>query len=83
MQEMGRLCFEIGNRHLSLKISDDNVLIPHDEPTEKHLKNLGFECENIIGRFDDFIVAKLTDTHSATPTSMGNIITTNIHTKRS
>ena len=58
MQEMGRLCFEIGNRHLSLKISDDNVLIPHDEPTEKHLKNLGFECENIIGRFDDFIVCK-------------------------
>ena len=53
MQEMGRLCFEIGNRHLSLKISDDNVLIPHDEPTEKHLKNLGFECENIIGRFDE------------------------------
>lgn len=58
MQEMGRLCFEIGNRHLSLKISDDNVLIPHDEPTEKHLKNLGFECENIIGRFDDIIVCK-------------------------
>ncbi len=23
MQEMGRLCFEIGNRHLSLKISDE------------------------------------------------------------
>ena len=58
MQEMGMLCFEIGNRHLSLKISDDNVLIPHDEPTEKRLKNLGFECENIIGRFDDFIVCK-------------------------
>ena len=58
MQEMGRLCFEIGNRHLSLKISEDNVLIPHDAPTEKHLKNLGFSCESVIGRFDDFIVCK-------------------------
>ena len=90
MQEMGRLCFEIGNRHLSLKISDDNVLIPHDEPTEKHLKNLGFECENIIysvtchsNRMSVLFKGNHTDTHTATPTSMGNIITTNIHTKRS
>ncbi len=58
MPEMGRLCFEIGNRHLSLKISDDSVLIPRDEPTEKHLKDLGFDCEEIIGKFDDFIVCK-------------------------
>lgn len=58
MQEMGRLCFEIGNRHLSLKITDDSVLIPHDEPMENQLKKLGFDCENIVGRFDDFIVCK-------------------------
>ena len=56
--EMGRVCFEIGNRHLSLKITDSEVLIPFDEPTEKHLKNLGFECEKVIDRFDDFIVCK-------------------------
>ena len=56
--EMGRVCFEIGNRHLSLKITDSEVLIPFDEPTEKHFKNLGFECEKVIDRFDDFIVCK-------------------------
>ena len=53
MQEMGRLCFEIGNRHLSLKISDDNVLIPHDEPTEKHLKKLDGECEKVAIAIDE------------------------------
>lgn len=58
MQEMGRACFEIGNRHLSLKISDGEVLIPYDEPTHRHLKNLDFDCEKIVGRFDDFIVCK-------------------------
>lgn len=58
MEEMGRLCFEIGNRHLSLKITESEVLIPYDAPTEQHLKNLGFDCEKIIGTFDDFIVCK-------------------------
>lgn len=58
MEEMGRACFEIGNRHLPLKISADRVLIPYDEPTEQHLKNLGFSCERIVGSFDDHIVCK-------------------------
>ncbi|MGN0692467.1 MAG: urease accessory protein UreE [Oscillospiraceae bacterium] len=58
MEEMGRACFEIGNRHLPLKISADSVLIPYDEPTEQHLKNLGFSCERIVGSFDDHIVCK-------------------------
>lgn len=58
VEEMGRLCFEIGNRHLSLKIAHDNVLIPYDQPTEQHLRNLHFNCEKVIDRFDDFIVCK-------------------------
>lgn len=59
MEEMGRLCFEIGNRHLSLKITEENeVLIPYDAPTEQHLKNLGFSCEKIIDSFGNFIVCK-------------------------
>ncbi|MBO5449582.1 MAG: urease accessory protein UreE [Ruminococcus sp.] len=58
MEEMGRLCFEIGNRHLSLKITGNEVLIPYDAPTEQHLINLGFCCEKIIGKFDRFIVCK-------------------------
>ena len=58
MTEMGRVCFEIGNRHLPLKILEDSVLIPYDEPTEQHLKNLGFSCERIVGSFGDHIICK-------------------------
>ena len=58
MEEMGRLCFEIGNRHLSLKITEKNVKIPYDEPTAQYLAHLGFDCEKVIEPFDDFIVCK-------------------------
>ena len=30
MKEMGHLCFELGNRHLSLAIEDDRVTVPYD-----------------------------------------------------
>lgn len=58
ISEMGRLCFEIGNRHLSLKITDKYVLIPYDAPTEHHLHHLGFSCEKTVDEFSDFIVCK-------------------------
>lgn len=58
IEEMGRVCFEIGNRHLPLKISADRVLIPYDAPTEQHLKDLGFSCGRIVGSFGDHIVCK-------------------------
>ena len=44
MQEMGRLCFELGNRHLSLKIEPDRVTVPYDEPTLLYLQHLGFDA---------------------------------------
>lgn len=44
MQEMGRLCFEMGNRHLSLKIEPDRVTVPYDEPTLLYLQHLGFDA---------------------------------------
>ncbi|MCI5750938.1 MAG: urease accessory protein UreE [Oscillospiraceae bacterium] len=59
MEEMGRVCFEIGNRHLPLKISADKVLIPYDGPTEQHLKNLGFSCGRTVGSFGGHIVCKV------------------------
>ncbi len=58
MQDMGRVCFEIGNRHLSLKITNHEVYIPYDEPTKQHLTDLGFDCEVITGSFDNFIACK-------------------------
>ena len=58
MREMGRLCFEIGNRHLSLAISDSDVKIPYDEPTFLYLKKLGFNAERVTEKFTDFTECK-------------------------
>lgn len=42
MKDMGRLCFELGNRHLSLSIGENEVRVPYDEPTFEYLTKLGF-----------------------------------------
>lgn len=56
MCEMGRLCFEIGNRHLSLSIESDSMRVPYDEPTFEYLKKLGFKAERVKEKFTDYIV---------------------------
>lgn len=65
MQEMGRLCFELGNRHLSLSISENNVKCPYDEPTFEYLKKLGFKAEKTHEKFAGYIECKAhAHTHS-------------------
>lgn len=65
MQEMGRLCFELGNRHLSLSISKNNVKCPYDEPTFEYLKRLGFNAEKTHEKFAGYIECKAhAHTHS-------------------
>lgn len=56
MQEMGRLCFELGNRHLSLAIEEHQVTIPYDEPTFLYLEKLGFQPEKKEEKFQHFTV---------------------------
>lgn len=56
MIEMGRLCFELGNRHLSLKIEENRVTIPYDDPTFHHLEKMGFCPEKVEGSFTHFTV---------------------------
>lgn len=56
MIEMGRLCFELGNRHLSLKIEENRVTIPYDEPTFHYLDKMGFRLEKAEGSFSHFTV---------------------------
>ncbi|NMN01075.1 urease accessory protein UreE [Bifidobacterium sp. DSM 109958] len=58
MKEMGRLCFELGNRHLSLKVEDDRVLVPYDHPTMEYTKKIGYEPHIIEGGFDGFLIVK-------------------------
>lgn len=56
MQEMGRLCFELGNRHLSLSIAESEVRVPYDAPTYEYLEKLGFAPERRTERFSHFTV---------------------------
>ena len=56
MQEMGRLCFELGNRHLSLSIKEHQVLVPFDEPTFLYLEKLGFHPQKRMEKFSDYTI---------------------------
>lgn len=58
MQEMGRLCFELGNRHLTLAIAADHVSCPYDAPTLEYLKKIGFDSQKVHERFDGYIECK-------------------------
>ena len=58
MEEMGRLGFELGNRHLSLQIHENEVKVPFDEPTFEYLKKLGFCVEEVTESFHDYIECK-------------------------
>lgn len=65
MTEMGRLCFELGNRHLSLSISEDTVKCPYDVPTFEYLKKLGFKAEKTHEKFAGYIECRAhAHTHS-------------------
>ena len=64
MQEMGRLCFELGNRHLSLSIGENCVKCPYDEPTYEYLKRLGFSVSKTCEKFAGYIECKA---HTPTP----------------
>lgn len=55
MEQMGRLGFELGNRHLPLQIRGCEVYVPFDRPTYEYLLRLGFRAVEIQGIFEDFI----------------------------
>lgn len=44
---MGRLCYELGSRHISSEISENIVKCPFDEGLFLSLKTLGFQAEKI------------------------------------
>ena len=58
MQQMGRLGFELGNRHLSLHIEEHEVVVPYDQPTFEYLVKLGFDAEEVTEQFTGFIHCK-------------------------
>jgi len=58
IKEMGRVCFELGNRHLPLSIAEDFVSTPHDNPTYEYLEKLGFHCERVTEKFTPEIITR-------------------------
>lgn len=64
MKEMGRLCFELGNRHLSLSIGENCVKCPYDDPTFEYLKRLGFNCQKTHEKFTGYTECKGHGDHS-------------------
>ncbi len=58
MQEMGRLCFELGNRHMTLEIRENTVTIPYDAFIYDYLQNQGFKLQTILGKYTDYIGCK-------------------------
>jgi urease accessory protein len=57
MREMGRVCFELGNRHLPLSVGDSWVSTPYDNPTFEYFQKLGFICDRVTEKFEPEIVA--------------------------
>jgi len=51
IQELGRVCFELGNRHLPISIGDMTVSTPFDNPTFEYLQKHGFHCHRKTEKF--------------------------------
>lgn len=58
MAEMGRACFELGNRHLPLSLGEDFVLTPFEHPTFEYLCKLGFHCEKVLEKFVPEVIVR-------------------------
>ncbi len=43
--ELGRLCYQVGNRHAPICVREDRVLTPYDGALEAHFEKLGVRCE--------------------------------------
>jgi urease accessory protein len=58
MQDMGRVCFELGNRHLPVSIGEASVSTPYDRPTFEYLEKLGFHCHQVNEKFTPELVVR-------------------------
>lgn len=48
MEAMGKICYEIGNKHIPLFFNDREVLVSYDEPLMKLLEKQGFQPKKAI-----------------------------------
>ena len=53
MQEMGKMAFEIGNRHTLCIIDDDEILVRYDHTLDKLMDEVGVTYERAERRFTE------------------------------
>lgn len=58
LEEAVRMGFELGNRHLPVKIEEGRILVPYDRPTFEYLQKFGSEVNEISDVFDGYTVCK-------------------------
>ena len=57
MREMGTICFEIGNQHITIFIEKDEIIIPYEDPIFNLLKKGGYEPFKAQRIFEDMLKA--------------------------
>jgi len=48
---MARACFHLGNRHVSLEISENTIRYNHDPVVDDMLRNMGFKVDAVMAPF--------------------------------
>lgn len=49
--EMGRLCYQVGNRHAPICVEEGRILTPYDHVLEEYFSRLGARCERVRAPF--------------------------------
>lgn len=62
--EMGKLCYEIGNKHLPLFIQDDKVLVAYEKPLERLLIATGYQVERKYCKLVNMLKANINHSHA-------------------
>ncbi|WP_017752238.1 urease accessory protein UreE [Clostridium tyrobutyricum] len=53
MKAMGKICYEIGNKHIPLFFYNNEVLVNYDEPLMRLLEKEGFKPEKTVRKLVD------------------------------
>jgi urease accessory protein len=49
--DLGRIAYQVGNRHAPVMVEDDRVLTPYDSVLEEYFRKMGVRCEKITEPF--------------------------------
>lgn len=50
MMDMGRICYEIGNQHVPIFLTEESIRIPYEKPLMELLDKKGFKPKKEVGK---------------------------------